>query len=201
MREEVVERHPELGHDRPERGDRRPRAPGLDLRDRAGRDVEAAGELAQGDPAALALGPQPPRDVVVDDAQGAPRGRPLGHARSLGRALCTVPAHDRRGRGRWPRAASSSSEARAGSAASSPRSYAARGRDVVLTGRDEATAQAVAAEIGGGARGLGARPRAAPGDRRSASPTSARSTTSSSPRSTATRTRRATTTSSARSRS
>ena len=33
--------------------------------------------------------------------------------------------------------------------------YAGRGRDVVLTGRDEARAQAVAAEIGGGARGLG----------------------------------------------
>ena len=33
--------------------------------------------------------------------------------------------------------------------------YAGRGRDVVLTGRDEAAAQAVAAEIGGGARGVG----------------------------------------------
>ncbi len=33
--------------------------------------------------------------------------------------------------------------------------YAGRGRDVVLTGRDEAAAQGVAAEIGGGARGVG----------------------------------------------
>ena len=33
--------------------------------------------------------------------------------------------------------------------------YADRGREVVLTGRDEATAQSVAAEIGGHARGLG----------------------------------------------
>jgi NAD(P)-dependent dehydrogenase (short-subunit alcohol dehydrogenase family) len=35
------------------------------------------------------------------------------------------------------------------------RVYAERGHDVVLTGRDEAAAQAVAAEIGGGARGVG----------------------------------------------
>jgi NAD(P)-dependent dehydrogenase (short-subunit alcohol dehydrogenase family) len=33
--------------------------------------------------------------------------------------------------------------------------FAQRGRDVVLTGRDEARAQAVAGEIGGSARGLG----------------------------------------------
>ena len=33
--------------------------------------------------------------------------------------------------------------------------FAARGRDVVLTGRDEATAEAVARDIGGAARGLG----------------------------------------------
>ena len=33
--------------------------------------------------------------------------------------------------------------------------YAGRGREVVLTGRDEAAAQAVAAEIGGGAQGVG----------------------------------------------
>jgi NAD(P)-dependent dehydrogenase (short-subunit alcohol dehydrogenase family) len=35
------------------------------------------------------------------------------------------------------------------------RTYAERGREVVLTGRDEAFAQQVAGEIGGGARGVG----------------------------------------------
>src|SRR3954453_5306669 len=53
-------------------------AAGGELGERAGGDVEAPRELAQRDAAALALGAQTTRDVVVDDAQRAAPG-PFSH--------------------------------------------------------------------------------------------------------------------------
>ena len=137
-------------------------------------------------PAALALGPQAPRDVVVDDAQGAPRARPLGHTRSLGRRCVQcqrtivegrgpVARGQRRRRRRHarhrPRACRGLRRARPRRRAHGPRRRQRAGR----RGRDRRTGRA------GSRLDLGS-----PARSPSASRTSGRSTTSSSPRSTAT---------------
>ncbi len=61
--EHVAHRHPELGDERVERAHRRVHAVELDLRDEARRDADAPCELAQADPALLALLPQPTADL------------------------------------------------------------------------------------------------------------------------------------------
>src|SRR4029079_19832269 len=91
----------------------------------------------------LPLGPQAARDVVVDDAQGARCARPLGHTRSLGRRCVQCQRTIVEGSGPVAQGSVVVVGGTRGIGRQLASVYAGRGRDVVLTGRDEARAQAV----------------------------------------------------------